>query len=126
MAIMTRGDFLQLFQRALNLAADNAEAKLKKPIPRSFLISLHAFGCDDRLLSVDDALEKLYLGSDRFFRIIDVAIAEVRPDASVVFVRPSGHPPDALSATWDPTSPGPFKQLIADKIVDSGPDSGRP
>jgi hypothetical protein len=37
MAIMMRGDFLQLFQRALNLATDNAEEKLKKRIPRSFL-----------------------------------------------------------------------------------------
>jgi hypothetical protein len=50
MGVMTRGDFLQLLQAALNLAADNAEAKLRKAIPRSFLIRLHAFGCDDRLI----------------------------------------------------------------------------
>ncbi len=117
MTIMTRAEFLRLFQGALNLAADNAETRLRKPIPRSFLVSLHAFGLDDRPLSVDDAVDKLYLGSDRFFRIIDVAIVEVRSDASVVFVRPSGHPPDAWSTTWDPTSRGPFKQIIADKIL---------
>jgi len=120
MTIRTRVDFLLLLQEALNLAADNAEAKLQKPIPRSFLIRLHAFGLDDHLLSVDDALDKLYLGSNRFFRIIDVAIVEIRPDASIVFVRPSGHQPDAWSTTWGPTTHGPFKQIISDKILDFG------
>jgi hypothetical protein len=118
--MMTRGDFRRLLQEALSLAADNAEAKLKKSIPRSYLIRLHAFGYDDRLVSIDDALDKLYLGGERFFRIIDVAIAEVRSDASVVFVRPSGHEPDAWRTTWDPSSSGPFKQIIFDKILDSG------
>jgi hypothetical protein len=118
--MMTRGDFRRLLQEALSLAADNAEAKLKKSIPRSYLVRLHAFGYDDRLVSVDDALDKLYLGGDRFFRIVDVAIAEVRSDASVVFVRPSGHEPDVWSTTWDPSSCGPFKQIIFEKILDSG------
>lgn len=44
MTLITRADFLRLLQGALNLAAENAEAKLQKPIPRSFLVRLHAFG----------------------------------------------------------------------------------
>jgi hypothetical protein len=115
---MTKNEFRELFQRVLNVAAENAEAKMAKPISRSFLIRLHAFGYDDRLISVDEAMDKIYLGSDRFYRIIDVAIEEVLPKESVVFVRVSGHPPDALSATWDPTGAGPFKQIVFDKIVD--------
>lgn len=117
---MTREDFRRLFQKALGVAADNAEAKLKEPIPRSFLIRLHAFEYDDRLVSIDDALDKLYFSGERFFRIIDVAIVEVQSDASVVFVRPSGHEPNAWSTTWDPTGCGPFKQIIADKILNAG------
>jgi hypothetical protein len=115
---MTKEEFREFFQRSLNVAADNAEAKVPPPIPRSFLIGLHAFGYDDRLVSVDEAVEKIYVGSDRFYRIIDVAIIEVLANESVAFVRVSGHAQDALGATWDPTGSGPFKQLIAEKIVD--------
>ena len=115
---MTKSEFRELFQRVLNVAADNAEAKMAKPISRSFLIKLHAFRYDDRLISIDEAIDKIYLGSDRFYRIIDVAIEEVLPKESVAFVRVSGHPPDTLSATWDPAGSGPFKQIVLDKIVD--------
>jgi hypothetical protein len=113
-----KGRISRAFQRSLNLAADNAEAKVPPPIPRSFLVRLHAFGYDDRLLSVDEAADKIYVGSDRFYRIIDVAIIEVLSNESMAFVRVSGHAPDAWGATWDPTGSGPFKQLIAEKIVD--------
>jgi hypothetical protein len=115
---VTIEEFRELFQRALNIAADNAEANLPKSIPRSFLVALHSFGYDDKLLSVDEAVDKMYLGNDRFYRIIDVAVIEVSLNDSVVFVRVSGHAPGPLGATWDPTGSGPFKQLIAEKIVD--------
>jgi hypothetical protein len=84
---MIREEFRQLFHRSLNLAADNAEAKVPPPIPRSSLIRLHAFGYDDRLVSVDEAVDKIYVESDRFYRIIDVAIIEVLLNESVAFVR---------------------------------------
>jgi hypothetical protein len=115
---MTKSEFRELFQRVLNVAADNAEAKMAKPISRSFLVRLHAFGYDDRLISVDEAIDKIYLGSDRFYRIIDIAIEEVLAKESVAFVRVSGHSPDALSATWDPAGLGPFKPIVFDKILD--------
>ena len=116
--ITTRDTFLDLFQLALNDAAEGAETKLLKAIPRSFLIRLHSFRLDDRLLSVDDAADKIYISNDRFYRNIDVAIEEVLPKESVAFVRVSGHAPDALSLTWDPTGSGPFKQIVFNKIVD--------
>jgi hypothetical protein len=47
-----------------------------------------------------------------------VGIEEVLPKESVAFVRVSGHPSDTLSATWDPTGIGPFKQIVFDEIVD--------
>lgn len=115
---MTKTEFGELFRRVLNVAAGNAEAKLTKPIPHSFLIRLHSFGYDDRLISVDEAIDKIYVGSDRFYRIIDVAIEEVLSNESVVFLRVSGHAPDALSATWEPTGSGPFKQIVFDKVLD--------
>jgi hypothetical protein len=115
---MTKKEFRESFMRAITAAANAVEARVSKPIPSAFLIRLHALGCDNRLISIDDAVEKLYLSSDLFYRIIDVAIEEVRPSECVAFVRPSAHPPAPLSGTWDPSGFGPFKQIIADKVVD--------
>ena|SRR2546422_881484 len=115
---MTKNDFRELFVRALNSAAENAEENIAKPIARSFVIELHAPGSSGRVVSVDEALDQIYLGSDRFYRIIDVAIKELLPGESVAFVRVSGHPLVEFSKTWDPSSLGPFKQIIAEKIED--------
>jgi hypothetical protein len=122
--IMTKVDFCMLFCRVLNMAADKADAKMDKPIPRSFLINLHAFGKDNRLMSIDKTVNMIYLGSERFYRIIDVGIEEVLPSESVAFVRVSGHAPDAFGATWDPSGLGPFKHKLFDKIVDRRVHSG--
>jgi hypothetical protein len=107
-----------LFLRALNAAAVDAEARLAKPVPRSFRIELHAPNAPGRMMSVEQALDQIYLGEDRFFKIIDVAIKTLLPGKSVAFVRVSGHPPGAFSQTWDPSDLGPFKQLIAERIED--------
>jgi hypothetical protein len=115
---LTKNDFRELFLGALGNAADDAEQKLAKPIPRSFVIELHAPGHPGRTASVDEALDQIYLGSDSFYRIIDVAIKELLPEEAVAFVRVSGHPPAEFSKTWDPSALGLFKQIIAEKIED--------
>jgi hypothetical protein len=115
---MTKNEFRELLLRALNSAAENAEAKLAKRVPRSFAIELHAPGSSGRAVSLDEAVDQIYLGSDRFYRIIDVAITKLLPGETVAFVRVSGHAPAEFSKTWDPASLGPFKQTIADKIED--------
>jgi hypothetical protein len=116
--IMTKSEFRQLFLAALNSAAQNAEAKVANPISHSFVIELHAPGVAGRLVGVDEALDRLYLGSDRFYRSIDVSIKKLLPGQSIAFVRVSGHPLAAYSKTWDPSGLGPFKQIIADEIED--------
>jgi len=115
---MTRDEFRNLFLRALNAAAENAEARLAKPIPRSFVIELHAPGFSGRTVSVEQALDQIYLGSDRFYRIIDIAIRRVLPRRSVAFVRVSGHPPAPFTQTWRPSDLGPFKQIMAERLED--------
>jgi hypothetical protein len=115
---MTKSDFRELFLRALNAAAADTEAMLAKPVPRSFRIELHAPNSPGRIVSVEQALDQIYLGDDCFFKIIDVAIKRLLPQKSVAFVRVSGHPPGAFSQTWDPSNLGPFKQLIAEKVED--------
>jgi hypothetical protein len=113
---MTKDEFRSLFLQALNAAAENAEARLARPVPRAFVIELHAPNSSARTVSVDQALDQIYLGKDRFYRIIDVAIRGLSPRQSIAFVRVSGHPPGQFSQTWGPSHLGPFKQIIADTI----------
>lgn len=115
---MTKDEFRKLFLRALDDAAESAEVKLARPIPRSFAIELHAPKSPGLTVSVDEALDQIYLGDDRFYRIIDIAIKKLLPGEAVAFVRVSGHLPDEFSKTWDPSALGPFKQIIAEAIDD--------
>jgi hypothetical protein len=69
-------------------------------------------------MSVDEALKEIYLGDDKFYRVVDVAIQKILPDKTIVFARVSGHPPGSFSETWDPARLGPFKQILAQAIED--------
>lgn len=121
---MTKTEFGDLFRRALNIAAANAEAKVAEPIPRSFKVELHAPGCAGRIVDLDEALSHIYLADDRFYRIIDLAVTQVRPDETVIFTRVSGHQPGDFDHTFDPSGYGPFKQIIAEHVTDRRVHSG--
>jgi hypothetical protein len=108
---MTKDEFRQLFLTALNAAAASAEARLCRPVPRSFLVELHGPSSQGQTVSVDRAIDELYLGGDRFYRIIDVAIRRLSRNEAIAFVRVSGHPPGPFSQTWAPADTGPFKQV---------------
>lgn len=114
---MTKDEFKALFDRALELAAENAEKKLGRPIPRKFEIEMHGFAPHPRTLQKNDALEAIYLGPDRFYRIVDVAVTRVSKDKSIVFMRISGHELGPMNKTWNqPIGSGPFKQLLPDEV----------
>lgn|ERR1700722_7250261 len=117
---MTKTGFRKLFVRALNSAAELAEAHQGHQFPRSFSIELHAPGAAGAVMSIDQAIDRLYLGPDRFFRVIDIAIKQQRGAKSMAFVRVSGHKPTDYSATWDPAGLGPFKQMIAEPVSEQG------
>jgi hypothetical protein len=121
---MTKAEFRELFLRALNVAADNAAAKLAEPVPRSFLLELHGAGCAGRIVNVDEALARIYLGDDRFYRIIDLAVTQVRLGETVIFTRVSGHQPADFDHTLDPSGLGPFKQILAEHVTDRRVHSG--
>ncbi len=71
-------------------------------------------------MSVDQAVDHLYLTNDKFYRIIDVAIRRITPNDTIVFVRPSGHVPTDFNQTWDPKKFGPFKQIFFQNIESEG------
>lgn len=121
---MTRKEFREVLLQALNRAADQAERRVGAPIPRSFLVELHAPDCPGRRIGMEEALDHLFLDGQHFYRIIDTAIRQVLPDASVAFLRVSGHPPAGFDSTWDPAGLGPFKQMMAEHVEDHRVHSG--
>lgn len=121
---MTKTEFRALFLRALNMAADNAAAKLAEPVRRSFPVELHAPGCAGRIVTVDEALTHLYLGDDRFYRVIDVAVLQVLPGETVAFTRVSRRQPAGFDHAFDPSGLGPFKQILAEHVTDRRVHSG--
>jgi hypothetical protein len=109
--IIDKQQFRELFETALNEAAENAERILQADVSRDFLIELHLYGV--RLCDVDTALDNLYLGEDRAYKVIDVAVLRVEPDNTTVFVRASGHDPVPWEETYQADKlQGPFKQMI--------------
>jgi hypothetical protein len=116
--IMTKADFRGLFLSALEAAAKNADKSIGRIVPRSFVVELHSPKIEGHIVNVDEALDHLYLGDGHFFRIVDVAIKEVRPEVSVAFVRVSGHAAVKFNETWNPADGGPFKQIATSTIVE--------
>ena len=112
---MNKSEFNQAFLSALEEAAIYAESSLGRRIPRNFVIELHGAGTSGAQMSPEDALDALFIDERRFYRIIDVAVIEVAPNQTTVFVRASGHQPAPLEQTWGGAS-GPFKQIQAEEI----------
>jgi len=117
---MTKDQFDKLWLEALERAARNADAALGQSVPRKFRIEFHGLGYSGVLLTAEDVGEMIYLESDRFFKVIDVAVIEVGAEQTTIFVRVSGHSPCGFSETWDPGDLGPFKQLLSAKIRIAG------
>jgi hypothetical protein len=114
---MTKDEFKAIFERALNVAAENAEEQLGRSVPRTFESEMHGLAPHPKTMKKNDAFEAVYLGSDRFYRIIDVSVVRVSKDVSTVFVCVSGHQPGPLNETWNqPPGSGPFKQLLAAEV----------
>jgi hypothetical protein len=113
---MTKSEFADLLDSALQVAAQNAELRLKRSVSRHFVIDFHGLAPMARTITQAEALDLLYLGPDVFYRLIDVAVIKVDENMSTIFMRISGHKPSTLQNTWDPGGAGPFKQLQAAKI----------
>src|ERR1700685_4136850 len=121
---MTKTEFAALFLRALNIAADHAAAKTAEPVPRSFLIELHGAGCPGRVVTVDEAVSRIFLDEARFYRIIDVAVIQILPGETMVFTRVSDHLPAEFEHTFDPSGLGPFKPILSEHVADRRVHSG--
>ena len=113
---MDKIEFSKLLSQTLDVAAKRAELRTSRSIPRAFKIQLYLGIHQGELIDPPEAESALYLGPDKFYKIIDVCVRAVRADTTIVFVRPSGHAPVPFSATFDPTTNGPFIQVDPTEI----------
>lgn len=114
--MMTKRRFRTLFLKALATAAEAVHTRAIGPASRAFVIELHGAAATGECMSVDQAVDRLYLGDDKFYRIIDVAVRARAADKIIAFVRVSGHQTGAFDQTWDPSNLGPFKQILAQAV----------
>jgi hypothetical protein len=115
--LMSKQQFSLLFANALEIAAVQAEKQLKRAILRQFEIELHGAGKSGYIISPDEALDLIFLGEDRFYRTIDIAVISVWPSKTRIFLRISNHTPSTFEDTWNqPSGMGPFKQIVTDQI----------
>lgn len=68
-------------------------------------------------MTLDEAVDEIYLGEEKFYLIIDIGITELRRQETIAITRVSGHKPGSFDQTWnDPPGNGPFKVIIPAKI----------
>lgn len=119
---MTKLEFEQLFRKGLDTAARNAEEYFDISVPRDFRVVLYGADRSGAELPIEECVELLYLGEDRFFKLIDLAVLKVSGGTTAVFVRVSEHQPGSFQSTAHYSDGmGPFHQLISGEIeLDNG------
>jgi hypothetical protein len=108
---VTESEFAAAFLDALVAAVRLAEQRFGVSLPRPLRVRLYAAGHPGDLLDVASAAQALYLGEERFYRVIDVAVLATDTAGTTVFTRASDHKPGPWSQTWEPAGRGPFKVM---------------
>ena len=105
---MDKSGYTLLFQEAARRALDQAglSAALNEPI-----VEYHGKPNPQRCVTMDEALNCLWLSEGRFYRVVDVAAYLGEDNPPVIFVRPAGFEPSAYEDTWEPAGLGPFKVM---------------
>jgi hypothetical protein len=105
---MDKGRFALLFQEAVRQALEQAgvAATLSEPV-----VEFHGRPNPKGPVTVDEALDFLWLSPERFYRVVDVAAFLGENNPPVIFVRPAGFEPNAYTDTWEPQGLGPFNVI---------------
>lgn len=109
---MNKAEFQQLFLDNVRQALGYAEQETSRHVSDEFDVELHGAGISGEIISPVRAVDLMYVGEDRFYRIIDIGVKAVIKDRAVVFVRISDHHPSSFRDTWNtPKGNGPFKVI---------------
>ncbi|HEY6202405.1 MAG TPA: hypothetical protein VI056_05125 [Candidatus Limnocylindria bacterium] len=82
---VNREEFKAYFNDALNVATAHAEKhfRVRVNIPKHQSVELHGAGHDGGRIAPDVAADALYLGPERFYKLIDVLIKWIEGDTAV-------------------------------------------
>jgi hypothetical protein len=105
---MIKSDYELLFQEAVHRALQEADLF---PVSSEPLVEFHGRPNPQGRITLAQALDLLWLSSDRHYRVIDVAAFSGEDKPPIIFVRPAGFEPGPFSDTWDPADLGPFKVM---------------
>jgi hypothetical protein len=75
------------------------------------VVEFHGQPNPERRVTMDEALDFLWLSADRFYRVVDVAAFSGEHNSAVIFVRPAGFEPSAYDDASGPSALGPFKVM---------------
>src|SRR5262245_25234681 len=111
---MDKDEFRQLFVCTVHRAFEAVQKQIEILPSADFEIELHGGGVSGEIVSQDRAVDIMYLGAKKFYRVIDVGVKSVDSNNRVrVFVGISSHQPSSFDDTWnDPPGNGPFKVIV--------------
>jgi hypothetical protein len=110
---MDKVQFRQLFLRSVHQALESAQKGIGTQLSNDFEIELHGGGIPGEIVSQNHAVDIMYLGANKFYRIVDVGVKYIDSNNRArVFVRIGDHPPSNFDDTWNnPAGNGPFKVI---------------
>ena len=114
---MDQESFKNTFLGVVADAIAGAQQLSARQLPPKFEIELHGGGIGGQIVTLDDALDRMFVSESLYFAIIDVGLKKVERDRCIIFVRISGHSPVSFQETWNtPTGNGPFKVITPTKV----------
>jgi hypothetical protein len=105
---MDKERFGELFQEAIRRALKLADLF---PTTTKPLVEFYGKPNPRNPITMEQALDHLWLSPDRFYRVVDVAAFLGENDPPVIFVRPAGFDPEPFSETYNPNDLGPFQAM---------------
>ena len=109
---MDREAFRKLFLESVSDALRRAGESASRRLSGQCYVELHGCGVSGALISLEEAVDLLYIDKETFYRVIDVGLKAIQQDKCIVFVRVSAHPPSTFDKTWNtPKGSGPFKVI---------------
>jgi hypothetical protein len=110
---VTKEEYERLFVSAIERAIRIADIQVGFTVPREAQIILFDKKNKGDTVSVETALDSLYLDHEKSYYVIDVGVKEIYPTYIKVFVRVSGHTPVNYDAVWkSPDGDILFKQVL--------------
>ena len=106
---MDRETFERLLLRAVDKAIDETGRTDLDEKPQRYRV--YAPNAPHELVTLKEAMDIIYISTNKFFKIIDVSIIPDESGGDVIFLRVSGHEPVSFANTWDALDLGPFKQI---------------